>query len=110
MYDTTAGGSHVEAVINSWGISDEQLKNTVASYLKENLSKEGFMKWPPTVQELENHEEPHSLLRQILTWVRNPAEKDFSTPCKDAQVAALSSLLFSYITEERIEIQVDRKI
>ena len=101
MYDTTAGGSYIEAAINFCGVSDEQLINTVARRLKEKLSKEDIMKWPPAVQELENHEEPHIFLRQFLTWLRNPAEKDFSTPCKDAEVAALSPLFFSYITQNR---------
>ena len=39
VYDTTAGGSYIEAAINLWGVSDELLINTVARRLKEKLSK-----------------------------------------------------------------------
>ena len=75
VYDTTARGSYIEAAINFWVVSDEQLINSVARCLKEKLSKEDIMKWPPAEQELENHEEPHIFLRQFLTWLRNPAQK-----------------------------------
>ena len=67
VYDTSSGGSFVEAAIHSWGVGDEQLHNTVARRLKRNLAGDACMNWPPRVDELEQKEEPNILLRKFLT-------------------------------------------
>ena len=36
VYDTSSGGSFVEAAIHSWGVDDEQLLNTVARRLLQD--------------------------------------------------------------------------
>ena len=48
----TTGGSYIEAVINSWGVSDEQLLNTAAQQLKEKLKGNASIDWPH-VEELD---------------------------------------------------------
>jgi hypothetical protein len=72
VYDKTAGGSYIEAAIYSWGVSDEQLVNTVARRIKDTLSEEPSMTWPPHVDELEKPEEPNDLLLKFLTWLKHP--------------------------------------
>ena len=57
----SAGGSYIEAAINSWGVNDEQLLNTVARRLKEKLKGDASIDWPPHVEELEQDERPNDL-------------------------------------------------
>ena len=45
--------------INSWGVSDEQLLNTVARRLKEKLKGDASIDWPPPVEELEQDGRPN---------------------------------------------------
>ena len=51
VYNASAGGSYIEVAINSWGVSDEQLLNTVARRLKEKLTGDASTDWPPHVEE-----------------------------------------------------------
>ena len=66
VYNTSAGGSYVEAAIHSWGISDEQLLNNVARRLKNKLNGQTGLAWPPHINELEDTEQPNDLLRKFL--------------------------------------------
>ena len=54
VYNKSAGGSYIESAIYSWGVSDEQLINTIARRLRNKLMAAKCMKWPPTVDELES--------------------------------------------------------
>ena len=101
VYDASAGGSYIEAAIYYWGISDEQLLNNVARRLRKKFTEEVGLSWPPRVDELENIEEPHELLRQLLTWLKDPDSNYFTEACHDPQISALASLLFSFITGKR---------
>ena len=106
VYNASASGSYIEAAINSWGVSDEQLLNTVARRLKEKLKGDASIDWPPHVEELEQDEGPNYLLRKLLTWLKNLAANDFSESCLDPEVVALSSLLFSFITGKHIPLKI----
>ena len=106
VYNASAGGSYIEAAINSWGVSDEQLLNTVARRLKEKLKGDASIDWPPHVEELKQDERPNDLLRKLLTWLKNPAANDFSESCLDPEVVALSSLLFSFITGNHTPLKI----
>ena len=106
VYNASAGGSYIEAAINSWGISDEQLLNTVARGLKEKLKDDASIDWPPHVEELEQDERPNDLLRKLLTWLKNPAANEFSESFLDPEVVALSSLLFSFITGKHTPLKI----
>jgi hypothetical protein len=57
VLDRSAGGSNIEADIYSWGVSDNQLINTVSHRIKNILYDTQSMKWPPHTEELENKEE-----------------------------------------------------
>ena len=65
------------------------------------------MKWPPRVDELEQKEEPNILLRKFLTWLKNPAAKDFDENCTSPEIASLSSLLYSFISGSRSSFQTN---
>ncbi len=110
VYDASAGGTYIESAIYSWGISDEQLLNNVARRLREKITDDTAFSWPPHVDELENCEEPHSLLRQLLTWLKDPNISDFSEACDNPQITALSSLLFSFITGKRTPFQANLSV
>ena len=110
IYDTSAGGSYIEAAIYSWGISDEQLINNVARLLTEKLSGESDRSWPPHVVVFENVDEPHILLRKLLTWLKDPAIQDFTEACNDPRITTLSSLLLSFITGNRTSLQASLSV
>eukprot|EP00794_Sanderia_malayensis_P017851 gene17851-19634_t len=105
VYDTSSGGSFIEAAMYSWGVDDEQLLNTVARRLKNNFAGDARMSWPPRVDELEQKEEPNLLLRKFLTWLKDPAAKDFDENCKSPEIASLASLLYSFISGNRSSFQ-----
>ena len=103
VYNASAGGSCIEAAINSWGVSDV---NTVARRLKEKLEGDASTDWPPHVEELEQDKRPYDLLRKLLTWLKNSAANDFRESCLDPEVVAVSSLLFSFITGKHIPLKI----
>ena len=106
VYNASTGGSYIEAAINSWGVNDEQLLNTVARRLREKLKDETAIYWPPHVEELEQDERPNDLLRKLLTWLKNPSGNDLNENCQDPEVMALSSLLFSFITGKHNPLKI----
>ena len=65
VYNAPAGGSCIEAAINSWGVSDEQLLNTVARRLKEKLKGDASIGWPPHVEELEQDGRPSVMTKVV---------------------------------------------
>ena len=110
VYNTSAGGNYVEAPIYSWGVTDEQVFNTVARRLKDQLFTEHYMVWPPSVDELEKEPEPNLLLLKFLTWLKNPSQMDFTEPCQDPHIVAISSLLLSYITGKRTPLKTQLSV
>eukprot|EP00794_Sanderia_malayensis_P000931 gene931-241_t len=98
VYDTSSGGLFIEAAMYSWGVDNEQLLNTVARRLKNNFAGDARMSWPTRVDELEQKEEPNLILRKFLTWLKDPAAKDFDENCKSPEIASLASLLYSFIS------------
>ena len=100
VYDASQAGSYVESAIYSWGISDDQLFNTCARRLRERIVNEPGIKWPPTVEEVTNVEEPDLLLQRFLTWLVGPEVKTFET-CSNPVIVTLASLLKSFICGKR---------
>ena len=80
VYDTTAGGTYVEAAMSSLGISDEQLLMNVARRLKEHILESPTMAWVPYIHELERKEEPNELLMKLVSWMKTPKILLRSTP------------------------------
>lgn len=98
VYDTSAGGSYIEAAIYSLGVSDDQLLNNVARRIKEALVSIPGMAWPPSVEELETPQAPDDMLLKFLTWLKTPHMQNFEECSRDPVIHALASLLLSYVT------------
>ena len=47
VYDTSAAGSYLEAVVSSLSISNDQLVMNVAERLREQIIKTNTIPWPP---------------------------------------------------------------
>ena len=89
VYDTSGGGSYVEAALNSIGVSNEQLVHNVAERIRDDIKSIKLIQWPPRVEELEE-EELSPLLVQLLSALRGK-EVDLS-PCTHS----LTSLITQY--------------
>ncbi len=100
VYDVREGGSFIEAAIYSWVISNEQLLNTAARRLRDELLINTGIIWPPTIEETETEEKPDPLMFKFLTWLKTPATKKFET-YSDPQVWALTSLLKSHTSGKK---------
>ena len=100
VYNITSGGNYVETAIHSWGVSDEQLLNIVARRLKSRLVNDPGLPWPTTVENIVCEEKPDVLLVKLLTWLKNPAVKEFDC-CQDPVILTLASLLKSLINGKR---------
>ena len=62
VYDTSGGGSYIEAAIPLLGISSEQLIQNVANKLRDEIRQTVKVPWPPQVSELEQEEDLSPLL------------------------------------------------
>ena len=93
-------GNLIDAALDSFGISDDQLLRNVAKRLHSRLKGESNMQWPPRVSELEQdgRSEALILIIKLITWVQNPSNNDFNN---DSSALALSDLLLSFITGNR---------
>ena len=105
MFDNNAGGSFIEAALYSWGVTDDQLFNTVARRLKERFSEDEGITWPPKIKEVENDETPDPLLYKFLQWLHNPSVKEVLSYTDPTKIM-LSSLLKSYISRKRTQMKV----
>ena len=103
VYDTAGGGSYIEAAINSWGITDKHR-------IKESVSRETPMYWPPHIDSLEKDEESNQLLSKFLTWLKNSRATDIDELNKDPSIKVLSSLLMSFVTSKRTPFKVNLSV
>ncbi len=54
VYETSAGGSYVEAALSSIGVSSELLVNNVAERLRNDMKSIKSVSWPPKVERRKN--------------------------------------------------------
>ena len=106
VYDTAAGGSYVEAAINCWGISDEQIIKTAAKRIKAQVSKMPSMPWPVHVDELVQDEKQDELLLTFISLLKNPSNANTEQCRHEPATIALTSLLSSYMTKTRTPFKV----
>lgn len=93
VYDTSGGGSYIEAALSSIGVSSEQLVLNVAERVRNDVKSTKVLPWPPRVEELEVEEELSPLMLQLVSALRgNNNRKDLS-----ASTISLASLLTQYI-------------
>ena len=98
VYDTTAGGTYIEAAISSLGVTDDQLTLNIASRLNVKVTGTSTVPWPPYMHELEKEENLSELLMKLITWMKNP---NMSAVDDSATVRSIASLLTSDITGKR---------
>ena len=97
IYDVSKGGSYIEAAINTWGISDDDLLRNVAGRLKEKTKHFTNLKWPPHPNHLENLSTIPEDFIKFLTWLRHPSRKPEECSMDDPKIVALGDLLLAYI-------------
>ncbi|KAL8608985.1 hypothetical protein ACOMHN_050452 [Nucella lapillus] len=93
VYDTSGGGSYIEAALSSIGVSSEQLVSNVAKRLKEDIKSIKLITWQPRVEELEEEEELSPLVVQLLSALRGKKDLDLSP-----NTLSLASLVTQYAT------------
>ena len=57
VYDTSGGGTYVEAALFSIGVSSAQLVHNVAERLRDDIKTIKLIQWSPRIEELEGEEE-----------------------------------------------------
>ena len=77
VYDTSEGGSYVEAALSFISVSSQQLVCNVAERLRDDINSVKLMSWPPRVEELEK-EELSPLVVQLLSALRGKKAVDLS--------------------------------
>ncbi len=70
VYDTSGSSSYIEAAISLLGISTEQLIQTVANKLRDEIRQTVKVIWPPQVSELEQEEDMSPLLVQLISLIK----------------------------------------
>ena len=95
VYDTSGGGSYVEAALNSISVSNEQLVHNVAERIRDEIKSIKLIRWPPRVEELEEEEELSPLLMQLLSALRGKKEVDLSP-----RTHSLTSLITQYAIKQ----------
>ncbi len=93
VYDTSGSGSYIEAAISLLGISTEQLIQTVANKLRDEIRQTVKVPWPPQVSELEQEEDMSPLLVQLISLIKKTGQAK-----PDAKALALASMLAYYVT------------
>ncbi|KAL8590504.1 hypothetical protein ACOMHN_010940 [Nucella lapillus] len=93
VYNTSGGGSYIEAALSSIGVSSEQLVSNVAKRLKEDIKSIKLITWPPRVEEFEEEEELSPLVVQLLSALRGKKDLDLSP-----NTLSLASLVTQYAT------------
>ncbi len=78
VYDTSGGGSYVEAALSSISVSSEQLVHNVAERLRDDIKSIKLVAWPPRVEELDEEEELSPLMVRLLSALRGKKETDLS--------------------------------
>ena len=92
VYDTSGGGSYVEAALSSIGVSSEQLVRNVAERLRDDVKAIRVVPWPPRIEELEEEEELSPLIVQLLSALQGKKGVDLSP-----STLSLTSLITQYI-------------
>ncbi len=75
VYDTSGSGSYIEAAISLLRISTEQLIQTVASKLRDEIRQTVKVPWPPQVSEFEQEEDLSPLLVQLISLIKKTLVK-----------------------------------
>ena len=70
VYDASKGGSYIEAAINAWGISDDDLLRNIASRLRKKTKNFTNLTWPPHPKHLDTTPDMPEVLLKFLIWLK----------------------------------------
>ena len=107
VYDVSKGGSYIEAAINAWGISDDDLLRNVASRLRKKTKNFTNLTWPPHPKHLDTTPDMPEVLLKFLVWLKYPTRKPEECTMNNPQIVALGDLLLAYIVNKRTKFQVN---
>ena len=107
VYDVSKGGSYIEAAINAWGISDDDLLRNVASRLRNKTKNFTNLTWPPHPKHLDTTPDMPEVLLKFLVWLKYPTRKPEECTMNNPQIVALGDLLLAYIVNKRTKFQVN---
>ncbi|KAK7065892.1 hypothetical protein SK128_018960 [Halocaridina rubra] len=94
VYNTSGGGTYVEAALFSIGVRSEQLVHNIAERLRDDINTIKLIPWPPRLEELEDEKELSPLLVQLLSALQGKEEVDLSP-----RTRSLASLITQYIAK-----------
>ena len=98
VYDSTAAGIYIEAVISSLGVTNDQLAMNVVTQLKLEVIKTNPAPWRPYAHELGREEDLSELLLKFMTWLKHPRKYVIDN---SPSVRSIASTLTSDITGKR---------
>ena len=105
VYDSTGGGSYIEAALSSIGDSSEQLVCNVAKRLRDDINSVKLAPWPPRVEELEEEEELSPLMLQLLSALLGKKGVDLSLTA-----LSLTSLDTQYVSKRLTSTAINATI
>ena len=107
VYDFSKGGSYIEAEINAWRISEDDLLCNIASRLRNKATKFTNIAWPPHPKHLDNPPDMPEELLKFLVWLKYPTYKPEEYTMNKRQIVALGDLLLAYVVNKRTKFQVN---
>ena len=105
VYDTSAGGSYIEAVLTYIGVSSEQLVSNLSKRIINDVKATGTVPWPPSVDELEEPEELSPLLLKLVSSLSGKSEIDLSS-----KVLSLTSFLTQHILGQPTKTSINASV
>ena len=106
VYDVSKGGSYIEAAINAWGISDDDLLRNVASRLRKKTKNFTNLTWPPHPKHLDTTPDMPEVLLKFLVWLKYPTRKPEECTMNNPQIVALGDLLLAYLFPGKFQVNV----
>ena len=106
VYDVSKGGSYIEAAINAWGISDDDLLRNVASRLRNKTKNFTNLTWPPHPKHLDTTPDMPEVLLKFLVWLKYPTRKPEECTMNNPQIVALGDLLLAYLFPGKFHVNV----
>ena len=103
VYDVTGG--YIDTALYATGISDNQLMENFCGRLHLKIKETTYVKWPPTIGDLEEEEEICPALIQFLSWLKHPKKKQNldSSP----KTLSIASIISQYVTGHRTTTSIN---
>ena len=102
IYNVSKGGSYIEAAINAWIISDNDLLHNVARRLRNKTKRFTNFTWSPHPKHLNNLPDMPEKLLKFLVRLKYRTCKPGECPMNNSQIVALGDLLLTYIVYKQM--------